>query len=620
MQTFTPVISYDSPNNQTMIDPLSANVQSSNRRRLSIIKYRGFLDTFLPRGPRRSLEVSNVSSSMPRHSSHISSLAAATLLGLSQAQRISPLVEAAGASLEGILAIRRSGQYAPIYPFDHYTQPSRQSDSPTPSSEKTLCLGVNNQDSGQLTITPASNEFTSDTGKPNHTIENVPDISVAAANSDIPPPSPDSNRNRVTFVLPKDESDAFSPPMDGVGTDVNITPTSIPLHMRSFRRFTRRTNSTSSSFIHNRKLVPEPPNGSASSLLTTSTYATAPTGTSPPHSLRSLPRCESPGPLPDIYRRTRVHSFQTSSLRESIAFSDFAHDTAGVYDDVAERFRPEKPRSVYNVGHLGLSSRKLLIIGNPYKECGEVKRMFSIGTLNGVYEDRDQLTRVFKERGYSVETLFEESFDKEGAMARVARFLDDANAGDIRAIVFTGHGYPHEDGTVSLIPPKCPQKSDAITCVEWDQNIQNHSRPGTVVLSIMAHCFSGRVMKQAFDHQQWETLAPTDEIRDGPTYLTFAASSQGAYESWVTRDSILNLNRASDHFIYALVHAIQSIDVTASNWTDFFKAFDCYFQRARSCASWQDKQVSPSVPNWRLINGQTPSFTASRLVRPSAIF
>jgi hypothetical protein len=121
-------------------------------------------------------------------------------------------------------------------------------------------------------------------------------------------------------------------------------------------------------------------------------------------------------------------------------------------------------------------------------------------------------------------------------------------------------------------------------------------------------------MKQDFEHQHWETIAATDGIEEGPTYLTFAASSQEAYESWVTHEPGSDSNRQVDHFIHALTSAIHSTDISAGTWSNFFKAFDWYFQRARSCASWQDKQVPPSSPNWRLINSQNPSFTASRLV------
>ncbi|CAE6496601.1 unnamed protein product [Rhizoctonia solani] len=243
--------------------------------------------------------------------------------------------------------------------------------------------------------------------------------------------------------------------------------------------------------------------------------------------------------------------------------------------------------------------------------------MFSIETLDGVFEDKEQLRTVFKERSYSVQTLFEEGFDRERALIRVGEFLGDAKSGDVRAIVFTGHGHAHDDGTIWLIPPGCSNKNEAISRAEWDQNVRDYTLPGVVVFSIMAHCHSGKVMKQEFDHHVWEASEQISKIEKGePLYLTFAASDEGAFESWVTRPPH---PRAGDHFIHALVGAIRSIDVATGTWREFFEAFDRHFKRARSCASWHE-QVTNGRPNWRSNNVQMPRFTASGFIRLSVVF
>ncbi|KAF8695628.1 hypothetical protein RHS03_07980, partial [Rhizoctonia solani] len=627
MQSFTSFVSRRVASNQVVVDPLSAggNSQSSKRYQFSVVKYRyrAFMDGIVW-GPERPIETPDIIAPRPRPNSYISSLAAATLLGLSQTQRIPPLVQAADTSLETVLIARRTSQFPPA------AQPSQSTEFRESASLELPppLLGISASDtrygnySGQpfLSVNIDSSALDLDPGRPGDTSD--PSVLVSIIDSETTSSPLDPNHNRVTFVLPGGEPERTSLPLIGSSAETRLGPPPIHSSSKMSMRPPGRTGSTSSSLLPNRKLLYSMPNRSASSLLTTSTYTTAPTGASPPLSLRSLPRCDSPGPLPEIYRRLRRHSFQSSSLRESMAFSDFAHESNEIEDILEEKPITGKSPLVYTVAQSSSSSRKLLIIGNSYKECDQVKRMFSIQTLDGVHEDRDQLAQVFKERSYSIETLVEESFDKQSALSRVARFLGDAKSGDVRAIVFTGHGYPHDDGTTSLIPPKCPKKTDAIPCTEWDQNIRNHARPGVIVLSIMAHCYSEQVMKQNLDQRQWETLAPTDEIKDGPTYLTFAASKGSAYESWVTRNLEPTPNRTNDHFIHALASSIRLIDVATSTWSDFFREFDKYFQQARSCASWQDRPALSiaSVPKWRESHDQTPSFTASRLVGLQMVF
>ncbi|CAE6542922.1 unnamed protein product [Rhizoctonia solani] len=327
---------------------------------------------------------------------------------------------------------------------------------------------------------------------------------------------------------------------------------------------------------------------------------------SPPHSIQSFITAPSPPP-----------SIQILSRCESPVSLPCAFD-----DSTDPNLIPDEPRSrspISNASSISISPlRRMLIIGSSYRDHAQVKRTFSFETLDGTVEDRNQLKSCFKARNYSVETLFEEGFNRKRALARVAQFLEDAERGDVRAIVFTGCGYTDGDGMVSLVPPECSEKSGAITRSEWDQNIRNHSHPGVIVFSIMAHCFSGDMMKQDLDHQSWDAPSSVDSgTGDGPIFITFAASDKTAYESQVTRDLGFQLASSVDHFIYALIGAIHSIDAETGTWNQFFEAFEWHFQRARSCASWMDK---PETPGWRLSNPQTPRFSASELIRLSAVF
>jgi hypothetical protein len=263
------------------------------------------------------------------------------------------------------------------------------------------------------------------------------------------------------------------------------------------------------------------------------------------------------------------------------------------------------------------TSRKILIIGSSYKrDERRTATMFSIITLDGALEDKKQLREVFTERTYSVETLFNTTFTREDVLLRVAQFVRNAESGDVRAIAFTGHAYRTEDGTVMLIPPHCPSRKMAIPQTDWDQNICDNTKSGVIVLSIMAHCFSGDFMKQGLDHRDWDSAALDPDIKtEQPIYITFSSTSsdQSAYESAVERN---NPGCVLDHFVHALVKAMR--DPNSKTWVDFFTAFKVYFEQARSCASWVDKtelrENKTIAAGWRLNNRQEPCFSASENV------
>ncbi|KAH7332994.1 hypothetical protein B0J17DRAFT_771477 [Rhizoctonia solani] len=605
------------------MDPQSTSFQPSGQRRSFIIAFGGFWRRVAPRAAGRSLGALDSIPPRPRHASthSLSSLAASTLLGLAQTQQMPLLSDAAGSSLSSILSFGRRGPSVLEHPSNQTQTPAELPDL-LASLDRTLERSMNHHDPSDLSPTmsvliPPSALFGVD--QQGHATDCVSHHSEAVVDPDVGPLTPSSERT-IPLLL-RVESNA--PSLSSNEPNVNDNPIPIPQHIRTLMRPPAQTGFTPSLFTHNkRQFLGGPPNRSSSSLLTTSTYVTAPTGTSPPQSIRSMLRCESPGPLSSTHRRARVLSLQSSSLRQSVVPDELDHEDPWTLDQALNHdqphITPEQSRSsAYNSSaHSGPSSRRILIIGSSYKDRGEVKRMFSIDSLDGVFEDRDQLKTLFRERGYSVQTLLEEGFNKERALARVAEFLQDAEPGNVRAIVFTGHGHTHDDGTVWLVPPECPSTKEAISRLEWDKNIQQNAHSGVVVFSVMAHCYSGDVMKQAFDFRGLEALAQFNNIE--PVYLTFAASDTTAFESRVTRPHQPACN--SDHFIHALVGAIRSIDVATGTWREFFEEFDRQFQRARSCASWQDKQELPSIPNWRLNNPQTPRFSASGFVRLSVVF
>ncbi|KAF8749230.1 hypothetical protein RHS01_10182 [Rhizoctonia solani] len=285
-----------------------------------------------------------------------------------------------------------------------------------------------------------------------------------------------------------------------------------------------------------------------------------------------------------------------------MAFSDFAHESNEIEDILEEEPIAGKSALVYTVAQFS-------------------QRMFSIQTLDGVHEDRDQLAQVFKERSYSIETLVEESFDKESALSRVARFLGDAKSGTFEqsylldTVTLTMTEPPHS------FLPNVPRKPTLF-----------HAQSGIKIFGIMPAqgdrtLNHGSLLLRASDETEFRSAAVgnscSNRRNQGWSDLSHICCKQGsAYESWVTRNLEPTPNHTNDHFIHALASSIRLIDVATSTWSDFFREFDKYFQQARSCASWQDKPAlsTASVPKWRESHDQTPSFTASRLVGLQMVF
>ncbi|KAB5588429.1 ICE-like protease (caspase) p20 domain containing protein [Ceratobasidium theobromae] len=345
-----------------------------------------------------------------------------------------------------------------------------------------------------------------------------------------------------------------------------------------------------------------------------------------------LTRFDSPQSIAP--RRRLASSFgRPSSLRDSMVIAsiesvaDSIHKHGHTNGDTPPLPLKSSPLTNSATTSAAAPSRKILIIGSPYnRDERRTATMFSARTLDGVNEDKRQLQEAFEQRNYLVDTMVNNVFTRDQVLAKVANFVGDAERGDVRAVAFTGHAFCAADGTVMLVPPFCPDQTAAIPRDEWDKNIQENSKPGAIIFSIMAHCFSGQFMKQDLEYPNWEQVvsdSDPDAKAEQAIYVTFSASSgeQAAFQSSVERD---NPRFVSDHFVYSLVRAMR--DSKAQSWRDFFTTFENYFSKARSCASLAAKEgqdehgrVAP-VEAWRANNEQVPSFSASARVPLEGVF
>ncbi|KAF8597340.1 hypothetical protein BDV93DRAFT_527449, partial [Ceratobasidium sp. AG-I] len=307
--------------------------------------------------------------------------------------------------------------------------------------------------------------------------------------------------------------------------------------------------------------------------------------------LYPLHRCDSPSSITSSFRALRPQS--TYSLRKSVLInSEIAcnyvdgactrdHDCLWKPDPAitVPRTRPD-PTGELKKG----PSRRILIVGSTYaRGVRRTATMFSVITLDGIQDDKEYVKHEFKGRGYSVESMVNDDFTRDTVLNRVARFHQDAQSGDVRAVVFTGHAWRHEGGPVMLIPPNCPTWDQAISEPEWEANIREHTRSGVIVFSILAHCFSGDFMRQQFDLRDAHNI-PTLEpsATPGPVFVTFSSTSGNlrAYESSIEHTTPF---RIADHFLYALVSTMHSSEV--QDWDQFFPLFEQKFREVRAIAS-----------------------------------
>lgn len=258
-------------------------------------------------------------------------------------------------------------------------------------------------------------------------------------------------------------------------------------------------------------------------------------------------------------------------------------------------------------------SRRILIIGSNYTRGA--RRTFTISsaiTLEGAVTDKNILKDAFAKRGYSTSSMVNNSFDKKAALAEVSSFLSTARCGDVRAIVFTGHAISTlDDSGPALVPPICAARELAIHAQEWEQTIRASAKPGVIVLSIFASCFSGGFMQQPINMQNLDDLPltiPPTCLQDGPILVTFSSTAPNllSYESSIERTEPW---RVADHFLHALSLTAQSPVV--NDWATFMSVLEANFQEARDVGG--SFEPERTTEQWQSDGPQTPMLTASSL-------
>ncbi|KAG9122920.1 hypothetical protein FRC07_000499 [Ceratobasidium sp. 392] len=266
-------------------------------------------------------------------------------------------------------------------------------------------------------------------------------------------------------------------------------------------------------------------------------------------------------------------------------------------------------------------SRKILIIGSNYNR--RARRTYTVSsaiTLESPSSDKERLRFSFGQRGYSVHSMVNDTFDRDAALERVSSFLSTARCRDVRAIVFTGHAVRAEGSRPALIPPDCPDPDQAIPAELWERTIRESTQPGVIVLSIFASCFSGGFMQQPIDLQNLNTeTSNTSSVltpNPGPILVTFTSSSeiQRSYESSIeTHDPW----RVADHFLHALDMTARRPNVR--DWRCFISAMQEDFQRAREIGAASFEEAGAGEV-WLRNSPQTPAFTASDMVDLPTLF
>lgn len=266
--------------------------------------------------------------------------------------------------------------------------------------------------------------------------------------------------------------------------------------------------------------------------------------------------------------------------------------------------------------------RKLLIIGSSY-EADTFRRatIDTTGTLMGASHDVRSLKSVFRRSRYDVDSLVENSFDAGTVLERVAKFLGDAEEGDVRAIIFTGHARQRTpDAPAAIILPgnEHEDPQGLITADEWEQTVRANTKPGVIVLSIFANCFSGSFMQQHVSVKDLSRPAePEAEAADAtpnaPIFITFASSreNQKTFESVVgcpceSRDSDW---RYGDHFLRAFTLAARNRNFT--DWQSFIKVLDNNLAHVREVGAF-----FAGEPNWLEENPQSAMYTSSHSLLP----
>lgn len=258
--------------------------------------------------------------------------------------------------------------------------------------------------------------------------------------------------------------------------------------------------------------------------------------------------------------------------------------------------------------------RRMLIIGSNYRTSNAANRL-SLCSLNGATNDTRSLESCFANRGYTVETLTGDKFNKQETLHRVATFLSTALAGDVRAIIFTGHSIKiQSDQRLAIVPPDSADEADTIPAEVWNENIRESTKAGVIVLSIFACCRAGGFAEQNVsltDFNNPSTSRSNIAASNTPVFITFSSSrpDQDTYESRVSTDG---QSDDYDHFLWALAKTAR--DRNVGDWRTFARRLREHFSNARTIGSYwaRESGAASTLEAWRSNHPQTPQFFCSQ--------
>ncbi|QRV77254.1 ICE-like protease (caspase) p20 domain protein [Ceratobasidium sp. AG-Ba] len=274
------------------------------------------------------------------------------------------------------------------------------------------------------------------------------------------------------------------------------------------------------------------------------------------------------------------------TVLEPLSVGEIAEGVASL-DFLSAFFAPTSREQTYSTIDTWTTARqiverKMLIIGSSYntpaRRATEVNIISPLyGSLYGVKNDVRELRSAFQTRGYSIQTMTSQEFDREDVLTEIAEFLAPALPGDIRAIVFSGHAEMNPDlATPNIVLPAGPDSF--ISADDWTQVIRTHAKPGVVVLSIFATCHSGGFAEQDACITDLSLSGSTDTPSwSSPIHITFSSSrsTEQTFESPLGYGH----TQSHDHFLWALAQTAREPQVR--NWKDFADLLTEYFFYAR---------------------------------------
>ncbi|KAG8695747.1 hypothetical protein FRC09_008963, partial [Ceratobasidium sp. 395] len=276
-------------------------------------------------------------------------------------------------------------------------------------------------------------------------------------------------------------------------------------------------------------------------------------------------------------------------------------------NDVVD-IRPSLESVTLSVGRA--NRRRALIIAFDYKHTDSLGDSQSdiIISLNSASNDARDLAATFGDRGYSVETVVEEAYNREEILNTIAGFLNSAVAGDVRVIIFSGHA-TRTDGTSSSPAMVLPVASaNKLHADDWNRNIRAHAKPGVVVLSVIATCYSGGFVERGTRIIDVEHMPKAEGIVNDPIYITFSASGpfEVAYESPIDSDD----PEYHCHLLWAVAGTVRDREV--KSWDEFIMGLRERFgyARVKGLAGRGAREGQDGV-KWLCDHPQHPEFTTT---------